>query len=90
MVSIHAPAGGATKSGPEMLDKIAMFQSTRPRGARRVAAKLVRVDDLVSIHAPAGGATYASYRLFVSSPRFNPRAHGGRDRRYSVQMLHSL
>ena len=34
-----------------------MFQSTRPRGARRTAANIAATPSIVSIHAPAGGAT---------------------------------
>ena len=34
-----------------------MFQSTRPRGARRVMAWTIEASDRVSIHAPARGAT---------------------------------
>jgi len=54
-----------------------VFQSTRPRGARRWL-DLVFDDLEVSIHAPAGGATIcqAAKALDVS---FNPRARGGRD-----------
>ncbi len=33
-VSIHAPAGGATKSNNKTMSKTFKFQSTRPRGAR--------------------------------------------------------
>ena len=35
-----------------------VFQSTRPRGARRTLGPLNGVLDLVSIHAPARGATF--------------------------------
>jgi len=54
-VSIHAPAGGATKRG---VDKILhlKFQSTHPQGVRQSQQfDLILID--VSIHAPAGGAT---------------------------------
>ena len=56
MVSIHAPARGATEQQAQLW-LFNRFQSTRPRGARRkkpVAHFSVRA---VSIHAPARGAT---------------------------------
>ena len=55
-----------------------MFQSTRPRGARRVYAGHARLYGHVSIHAPAGGATSLTV-IFFRSSGFNPRARGGRD-----------
>ncbi len=36
---------------------ISLFQSTHPRGVRRVAEALQRVSVVISIHAPAWGAT---------------------------------
>ena len=56
------------------------FQSTRPRGARRV--NFAHLDDgvHVSIHAPTGGATGGVTTLRPGQGSFNPRAHGGRDR----------
>ena len=58
----------------------ALFQSTPPRGGRRLAAMRVPMRELVSIHAPARGATLVSPRCagtyaFQSTP---PR--GGRRR----------
>ena len=96
-VSIHAPAGGATKwetsSGRTPCFNprarggrdafvggvygVALFQSTRPRGARPQLYDQGG-NIVVSIHAPAGGATddLACADLCYS---FNPRARGGRD-----------
>ncbi len=55
----------------------AMFQSTRPRGARRGLCAVFGAKQ-VSIHAPTRGATG-----FIIAPArllgFNPRAHAGRD-----------
>ena len=57
-VSIHAPARGATQAVLIRLNCSFQFQSTRPRGARRViASSLSRPSRFVSIHAPARGAT---------------------------------
>ena len=61
-VSIHAPAGGATSTFKSKTLK-KMFQSTRPRGARRVPRVICHAHDIVSIHAPAGGATAPRHRL---------------------------
>jgi len=54
-----------------------MFQSTRPRGARRPEFAVDNFN-IVSIHAPAGGATI-SCRYTAFTRGFNPRARGGRD-----------
>ncbi len=55
-VSIHAPARGATQTvtnGRTYTE----FQSTPPRGGRRVIVGVLSEDMFVSIHAPARGAT---------------------------------
>ena len=57
LVSIHAPTGGATLSPPYSTNTALVFQSTRPRGARRVRGLGRRGGAGVSIHAPTGGAT---------------------------------
>ncbi len=90
-VSIHAPAGGATRLRSRSL-QLAEFQSTRPRGARLSVVWNGELPAWVSIHAPAGGATQPRHgvSLFQSTrPRgarlvetlqgFNPRARAGRD-----------
>ena len=55
-VSIHAPTWGATNIHSFNGD-VAMFQSTRPRGARLYPESTVYNKGLVSIHAPTWGAT---------------------------------
>ena len=55
-VSIHAPAGGATRY-LSLEFVLFEFQSTRPRGARLCENDEFEYDMGVSIHAPAGGAT---------------------------------
>ncbi len=55
-VSIHAPARGATRREENKIGAT-MFQSTRPRGARRVQSIWQWRHNAVSIHAPARGAT---------------------------------
>ncbi len=64
----------------EQNDRLALarkFQSTRPRGARPIAAKAIG-ETVVSIHAPTRGATNAIVEYFDMTG-FNPRAHAGRD-----------
>ena len=56
-VSIHAPAKGATCARGLGGGAGVMFQSTRPRRARRGAGKESLLALEVSIHAPAKGAT---------------------------------
>ena len=56
LVSIHAPARGATVHGDHRSGPALEFQSTPPRGGRRTAISgMLGVE--VSIHAPARGAT---------------------------------
>ena len=57
-----------------------LFQSTRPREARRHIATNNFDYMAVSIHAPAGGATQTSREDRKFSERFNPRARGRRDK----------
>ena len=58
-VSIHAPARGATLSSLIFASRVAVFQFTRPRGARLNRRGDVETFFSVSIHAPARGATIA-------------------------------
>ena len=57
MVSIHAPAWGATRTNDGGYVPVMSFQSTHPRGVRRVLVHALRRGRVVSIHAPAWGAT---------------------------------
>src|SRR5262245_42825032 len=56
VISIHAPTRGATDELAER-DKYNLFQSTRPRGARRSDARELLHHEPISIHAPTRGAT---------------------------------
>ena len=72
-VSIHAPAGGATKS-PQGAEFCIKFQSTPPQGGRHRVGIEPSEQVTVSIHAPAGGATsmpvsgVRAYSVFQSTP----------------------
>ena len=57
----------------------AKFQSTRPRGARRLHHVDCVHDVVVSIHAPAWGATFNVLYGLTIVCSFNPRARAGRD-----------
>ena len=76
-VSIHAPARGATYAARRVADR-ELFQSTRPRGARR--RRIARyVSHRVSIHAPARGATVSRRRTPAMSSSFqSTRPRGAR------------
>ncbi len=54
------------------------FQSTPPRGGRRISWRCARVSH-VSIHAPAWGATHEVFYMQPSSHGFNPRPRVGGD-----------
>ena len=58
---------------------IALFQSTRPRGARRYRLRNRLRHRHVSIHAPAWGATPRAPFCAFWTRCFNPRARVGRD-----------
>ena len=87
-VSIHAPAWGATPGRSPQTLKDGMFQSTRPRGARRSLWSWYRRHAHVSIHAPAWGATPAGGRPSESPACFNPRARVGRDSAWRKRTSH--
>ena len=58
---------------------VRLFQSTRPRGARRAPAASAESVGAVSIHAPTRGATGSPRVNCAADQGFNPRAHAGRD-----------
>ena len=77
VVSIHAPARGATC--PSLLTVAALlFQSTRPRGARRVLTSILSSFASVSIHAPARGATSTGKPLKRNMSFQSTRPRGAR------------
>ena len=63
LVSIHAPARGATTLWKMRIND-SKFQSTLPRGERLFRISIVSFIFFVSIHAPARGATSDCYRFF--------------------------
>ena len=63
LVSIHAPAKGATSGTVKIADAEQEFQSTLPRRERLEALEDLEILTVVSIHAPAKGATQLSYGI---------------------------
>jgi len=90
LVSIHAPAWGATQNNLSFCDRRSRFQSTRPRGARLASELVKKVIDNVSIHAPAWGATSTIPDSAFKWTSFNPRARVGRDGYNADTILHIL
>ena len=79
-ISIHAPARGATVK--ELCEIVwGEFQSTLPRGERRVFLCHVTDNRSISIHAPARGATKQAAAPFRNCSYFNPRSREGSDAR---------
>ena len=78
LVSIHAPAGGATQ---RIEDVVPAYDVSihAPAGGATHFEVVERFLGRVSIHAPAGGATYAASWSTCHFSGFNPRARGGRD-----------
>ena len=77
IVSIHAPTGGATFSGGKD-SGVLLFQSTRPRGARRTRTPQGQHQNPVSIHAPTGGATLSRRSRNDPRPFQSTRPRGAR------------
>ena len=79
MVSIHAPAWGATCNNRYTIPVSISF-NPRARVGRDVKGKVRLATSAVSIHAPAWGATASAFEYcVVLSLCFNPRARVGRD-----------
>ena len=81
LISIHAPAWGATahSSGSSGIPQI--FQSTHPHGVRLDSVRDNVGNKTISIHAPAWGATSEQYSWFLTKSDFNPRTRMGCDHR---------
>ena len=60
IISIHAPAWGATFAFSSGVGSHSPFQFTPPRGGRRAMSNITVDFGGISIHAPAWGATGAT------------------------------
>ena len=77
MLSIHAPARGATALFGSFYDKASAFQSTHPRGVRLFPSVRIAQAAHLSIHAPARGATrYARVRAAKTPLSIHAPARG--------------
>ena len=79
VISIHAPAWGATLRTLTASPLMRAFQSTLPRGERHFWAPAFCIGTLISIHAPAWGATRSNKAKRWLSDYFNPRSRVGSD-----------
>ena len=85
-VSIHAPARGATLRAHQR-HLFALFQSTRPRGARQ--RRFITPSTFSSFNPRAReGRDLRPFFCFRGSGRFNPRAREGRDRIITLTTAH--
>ena len=55
------------------------FQSTFPRGERRLCSVWMKGESIISIHVPAWGTTQASQKPTLCRLYFNPRSRVGND-----------
>ena len=84
MVSIHAPAGGATIAKVQKLAD-EMFQSTRPRGARQLAKSLCESLGRFQSTRPRG-ARHGISNVLIFQPMFqSTRPRGARLIKYVVE-----
>ena len=79
LVSIHAPARGATCSPWRAGSSQQGFNSRARKGRDWHGSLLCPVCHEVSIHAPARGATQGDLLYYLRNQSFNSRARKGRD-----------
>ena len=82
IVSIHAPARGATRLQYAGARILSTFQSTRPRGARRVRTSMSQAVKMFQSTRPRGARRGADCKAEIW-PCFNPRAREGRDNTFN-------
>ncbi len=78
VISIHAPAKGATPCFHVPAQSY-QFQSTLPRRERQDGTLSNTKITGISIHAPAKGATYIATKATNNPANFNPRSREGSD-----------
>ncbi len=74
IISIHAPARGATVGSGNAANGFKIFQSTLPRGERRRLDFQSKREYPISIHAPARGATETWTMMVALTPRISIHA----------------
>ena len=80
IISIHAPAGGATINDRLGTNIDYAISIHAPAGGATIERYQLYVDNAISIHAPAGGATVKDMDCLQSLENFNPRSRRGSDR----------
>ena len=79
LVSIHAPARGATRNKGRRGQRAAKFQSTRPHGARLRYMMCCPHRQQFQSTRPHGARRAAVAHAIATRRCFNPRARTGRD-----------
>ena len=85
MISIHAPARGATCPAGVFGRWRPLFQSTLPRGERLYSGQYTCSSCAISIHAPARGATKTGGYQQTAPQDFNPRSREGSDKNFECE-----
>ena len=86
LISIHAPAGGATGDIPRK-DIARTYFNSRPCGRGDPVTCSRLKNKLISIHAPAGGATHLAYVTYSRLIDFNSRPCGRGDGNSGAALL---
>ena len=89
IISIHAPAWGATEMYRRYDTYAKIFQSTHPHGVRPILSASFIVKGDISIHAPAWGATSMTALTRLNMWNFNPRTRMGCDASNAIIGRHS-
>ena len=77
MISIHAPREGSDHVHTLMMRGVNDFNPRSPRGERRVARVLARMEAKISIHAPREGSDICGRQRQAYCVDFNPRSPRG-------------
>ena len=89
LVSIHAPARGAT-TGPSLAGTGLMVSIHAPARGATISGGANAQRQFVSIHAPARGATYVLRRIPRVVVSFNPRSREGSDLAFAYDSYNGL
>ena len=89
-ISIHAPTGGATRSGKQIYHHATDFNPRSHGGSDEDLAEYIAKPIEISIHAPTGGATGISGHFIQRAKNFNPRSHGGSDLEQATKKLKDM
>ena len=81
IISIHAPAGGATHAAVRVV-RVKAISIHAPAGGATTVRELPKYEYPISIHAPAGGATVSWAASFFRRAlfQFTPLREGRRQR----------